>query len=80
MDLSLIGRDVGLFDDDIAIHARELEEIIKASSFMVIGGAGSIGQAVCKEIFARSPRKLHVADISENNLIIFDFQEIHLKY
>jgi FlaA1/EpsC-like NDP-sugar epimerase len=33
-----------------------------------LGGAGSIGQAVVKEIFKRNPRKLHVVDISENNL------------
>ncbi len=33
-----------------------------------MGGAGSIGQAVVKEIFKRNPLKLHVVDISENNL------------
>jgi len=38
------------------------------SDFLVIGGAGSIGQAVTKEIFKRNPKKLHVVDISENNL------------
>ena len=36
---------------------------------MVIGGAGSIGQAVTKEIFKRSPKVLHVVDISENNMV-----------
>jgi FlaA1/EpsC-like NDP-sugar epimerase len=35
---------------------------------LVIGGAGSIGQAVVKEIFKRNPQILHVVDISENNL------------
>jgi len=35
----------------------------------VLGGAGSIGQAVTKEIFKRNPQKLHVVDISENNLV-----------
>lgn len=34
-----------------------------------MGGAGSIGQAVTKEIFKRKPLKLHVVDISENNLV-----------
>ncbi|WP_269430644.1 UDP-N-acetylglucosamine 4,6-dehydratase [Campylobacter showae] len=34
-----------------------------------MGGAGSIGQAVTKEIFKRNPRKLHVVDISENNMV-----------
>ena len=36
---------------------------------MVIGGAGTIGQAVTTELFKRSPRKLHVVDLSENNLV-----------
>jgi FlaA1/EpsC-like NDP-sugar epimerase len=35
----------------------------------VIGGAGSIGQAVTKEIFKRNPKILHVVDINENNLV-----------
>src|SRR5690606_5264987 len=34
-----------------------------------IGGAGSIGQAVTREIFKRKPRVLHVVDISENNMV-----------
>jgi predicted nucleic acid-binding Zn-ribbon protein len=34
----------------------------------VIGGAGSIGQAVVKEVFKRHPKKLHVVDINENTL------------
>ena len=35
----------------------------------MIGGAGSIGQSVTKEIFKRNPKKIHVVDISENNLV-----------
>jgi FlaA1/EpsC-like NDP-sugar epimerase len=35
----------------------------------VIGGAGSIGQAVTREIFKRNPLALHVVDISENNMV-----------
>ena len=31
--------------------------------------AGSIGQAVTREIFKRDPKVLHVVDISENNLV-----------
>lgn len=67
--LSLIGRKEELFSTDIAVHEKELTEIVGASRFLVIGGAGSIGQAVTKEIFKRSPRKLHVVDISENNMV-----------
>ena len=39
------------------------------SKILVIGGAGSIGQAVTKEIFKRQPKALHVVDISENNMV-----------
>lgn len=67
--LNLIGRDKELFTEDISKHEKELKEIVNSSRFLVIGGAGSIGQAVTKEIFKRSPRKLHVVDISENNLV-----------
>ncbi len=66
--LKLIGREKELFDQDIENRNNELEEIVNSSSFLVIGGAGSIGQAVTKEIFKRNPKKLHVVDISENNM------------
>jgi len=67
--LNLIGRENELFTEDIANHEKYLSEIISSSRFLVIGGAGSIGQAVTKEIFKRKPRKLHVVDISENNMV-----------
>ena len=66
--LSLIGRKQELFVNDIENWDKKLEEIVSKSKFLVLGGAGSIGQAVVKEIFKRNPRKLHVVDISENNL------------
>ena len=67
--LKLIGRKRELFVDDMSGHEKILSEIVHASRFLVIGGAGSIGQAVTKEIFKRSPKKLHIVDISENNLV-----------
>ncbi|WP_282142861.1 UDP-N-acetylglucosamine 4,6-dehydratase [Cellulophaga baltica] len=67
--LSLIGRNKELFTKDIENNEKKLNTIVKTSSFLVIGGAGSIGQAVTKEIFKRQPKKLHVVDISENNLV-----------
>jgi UDP-N-acetylglucosamine 4,6-dehydratase len=67
--LSLIGREKELFTDDINTHEHLLQKEVSTSSFLVIGGAGSIGQAVTKEIFKRNPRKLHVVDISENNMV-----------
>lgn len=67
--LHLIGRNQELFSEDISKHEQELSELVGSSKFLVIGGAGSIGQAVTKEIFKRNPRKLHVVDISENNMV-----------
>lgn len=67
--LRLIGREKELFSNDITNHESQLAEIVSSSRFLVLGGAGSIGQAVTKEIFKRSPAKLHVVDISENNLV-----------
>lgn len=67
--LPLIGRSEALFAQDITQHEAELKERVGNSRFLVLGGAGSIGQAVVKEIFKRNPRKLHVVDISENNMV-----------
>ncbi|QOG04889.1 UDP-N-acetylglucosamine 4,6-dehydratase [Flavobacterium sp. MDT1-60] len=67
--IKLIGRNEEIFERDILAHEKVLSEIINKSSFLVIGGAGSIGQAVTKEIFKRNPVKLHVVDISENNMV-----------
>jgi len=67
--LSLIGRNKELFTNDISEYETKLRKIVGESKFLVLGGAGSIGQAVTKEIFKRNPQKLHVVDISENNLV-----------
>lgn len=67
--LKLIGRASEIFNKDISENEEELTRIVSESSFLVIGGAGSIGQAVAKEIFKRNPLKLHVVDISENNMV-----------
>lgn len=67
--LQLIGRDRPLFDADIARYEAELSARVATGRFLVIGGAGSIGQAVAREIFKRRPRVLHVVDISENNMV-----------
>jgi FlaA1/EpsC-like NDP-sugar epimerase len=67
--LSLIGRSEALFGEDLAAFSETLSSRVRDGRFLVIGGAGSIGQAVVKEIFRRHPRVLHVVDISENNLV-----------
>lgn len=67
--LRLIGRDHTLFRIDIKQNEQRLSNEIAKSHVLVIGGSGSIGQAVTKEIFRRRPKVLHVVDISENNMV-----------
>lgn len=67
--LSLIGRKNELFSCDIDDSELALNDAVSSASFLVLGGAGSIGQAVVKEIFKRKPKRLHVVDISENNMV-----------
>ena len=67
--LKLIGRTNTLFNEDIFFYEKELKKLVSKSRFLVIGGAGSIGQAVTREIFKRKPLALHVVDISENNMV-----------
>ena len=64
----LAGRKTGLLDRDINRLEENLSQIVSESSFLVIGGAGSIGRSTVKEIVARVPQKMHVVDINENEL------------
>lgn len=66
--LSLIGRASSLINSDLITHEEEINKEIGCSRFLVIGGAGSIGQAVTKQIFKRGALSLHVVDINENGL------------
>ncbi len=65
----LIGRQRFLFKADMSRNEVSLSDFVRGSRFLVIGGAGSIGQAVTREIFKRKPKALHVVDISENNMV-----------
>ena len=67
--LRMIGRKSALFQEDIKNLDDKIKYLVGKSNFLVIGGAGSIGQAVSKEIFKRNPNKLHIVDISENNMV-----------
>jgi FlaA1/EpsC-like NDP-sugar epimerase len=63
------GYKTGLFDEDFLLNEEEIKKEIKNSSFLIVGGAGSIGQAVVKLICSYFPPTLHVIDISENNMV-----------
>ena len=67
--LKILGRDVPLFGKDLLRLEGTLKEKVQHSRFLVLGGAGSVGQAVTRELFKRNPAVLHVVDISENNMV-----------
>jgi len=67
--LKIIGRKNYLFGKDIFEYESEILNLVSKSKFLILGGAGSIGQAVVKEIFKRGPKLIHVVDLSENNLV-----------
>ena len=67
--LHLLNRKEKIFKEDIDKNEKEINELVLNSKVLVIGGAGTIGQATTKEIFKRNPKTLHVVDISENNLV-----------
>ena len=67
--LEIIGRKKGLLGADLEAFSQDFNNKISKSKFLVIGGAGSIGQAVSKEIFKCDPQALHIVDISENNMV-----------
>ena len=66
---NFLEREQSVFFNTIKSHNQNLIDIVCKSRFLIIGGAGTIGQAVTKEVFKRNPLKLHVVDISENNLV-----------
>jgi FlaA1/EpsC-like NDP-sugar epimerase len=69
--LTLIGRKEPLFREDMEANKKVLQDEAAGARFLVLGGAGSIGQSVSREIFRRKPAALHVVDLSENNLVEF---------
>ena len=47
--LSLIGRESPIFESDIEEQGLRLNQLVSEGRHLVIGGAGTIGQAVTKE-------------------------------
>ena len=70
--LHILNRSESIFETSIRNNDAILDNIISSSKFLVIGGAGSVVQVVKKEMLKLNPIKLHVVDISENNLVYFN--------
>ena len=69
MSLHTLGRVDYLFGSDYTSVHSQLKDKLDCARVLVIGGAGTIGQAVVRELFKFEPAALHVIDISENNLV-----------
>lgn len=67
--LQYLGRTSEMFDDDLQANHLDLCRLLNNSSCLVLGAAGSIGQAVTRLLMSYSPVKLHLVDLSENNLV-----------
>lgn len=65
---NVIKRSESMFVSDIEKNKSELEKNINGKSFLVIGGAGSIGSSFIKQILKFKPKTLVVVDINENGL------------
>lgn len=65
----MLNRTQELFEEDIEKNIEIISSKIKKGKFLVIGGAGSIGSQLVKELFIYDPKVLHVVDISENGLV-----------
>lgn len=66
-----------LFRDALKIVSKETKEYYKDKVVLVTGGGGSIGSELCRQIAKRSPKKLVIFDIYENNA--YDIQQELLR-
>ena len=67
--LNLIGRNAPLFQEDINLLDGDLIREVSKGRFLVIGAAGSIGQAVTREHLNVTQRHFTLVYISENNMV-----------
>ena len=67
--LKIVGRVKPILVSDIINIDDQLCRIVQNNSFLIIGGAGSIGKSLSIEIFKRNPKKIHIIDINENSLV-----------
>ena len=67
--LRLLGRNNTFYELDISQNISFVRDKIKESRFLVVGGAGSIGRAVCEQLFRSNAKEIVIVDLSENNLV-----------
>ena len=68
-----------LFRDSLKVVTEETDAFYNGKTVLVTGGGGSIGSELCRQIAKRSPKKLIVVDVYENNAYDLE-QELRRKY
>ena len=69
MILDLLEREAFIFETDFKRFFSQMQEEAVESSFLVVGGAGTIGSAVVRLLVSLGAKKIQIVDISENNLV-----------
>lgn len=64
----VIKRSESMFISDLETNEGKIREVINGKSFLVIGGAGSIGGSFIHSILPFKPKELYVVDTNENAL------------
>jgi len=67
--LELLGRASSMFSSDLEQFVINNSQKVTGKSFVVIGGAGSIGSELVKELIFQKAGKVVIVDLSENNLV-----------
>ena len=65
---NIVDREQSLCQQDIANNLDKLNNQIRGKSFLVIGGAGTIGSSYIKAILPFHPRSITIVDYNENGL------------
>lgn len=76
-------KDVAVEDllgrDPIRVNMDEIFQHLRGKTILVTGGGGSIGSELCRQIACRSPKKLLIFDVYENNAYEIE-QELRSRY
>ena len=75
----LLGRPNSLFHTDFISVEDELSVKVSSASFVIVGGAGTIGSSVVRVLVSLKAKRIQIIDISENNLVelIRDIRSSH---
>ncbi len=56
-----------LFRKELTVGDRNMDGFYSGKTVLVTGGGGSIGSEICRQLAKRSPKKIVILDIYENN-------------